>query len=173
VALATVISDVAALLENVAPIVVGKKELGTDSVPPRYVWVRLGVAPSNRKATAGSLQEDAYENAVHCHGMTEADAEAMRVALVQAVRVALRGRNYKETRSFWVEDEDSLQGFVLVVSLTVYLQMTAVTLPEAPAGPPAEAVTPNVPGEVQVEDVETDSSGAAPGDGELQGGETP
>lgn len=172
-ALAAVITAVRSSLAHVAPLVEGKKKLGDDDAPPRYTWVRIGVAPSKRKALAGSLQEDAYENAVHCYAKTEADAEAMRAALIRAVRTAVLGRNYLETRSFWVEDEDSLQGVVLVVSLTIYQQMIDVTLPADPAGAPAEAVTPNVPGEVQLEDVEIDGSGAVPGDGELQGAETP
>lgn len=174
-ALAEIIDGIAAELANVAPMVRDAKELARFTTPPRYVWVRLAVAPSTRKhSNAGSIQEDAYENAVHCEAKTEADAEAMRRALIQATRTATKGGNYKEGRSQWVEPDDVQNGaFALVVPLTIYTQMPFVRLPVAPTQqPPAQTVVPDTPIEVQVTEVEIDATGAIAGDQELQGGET-
>lgn len=170
----TVINAVKARLANVAPFAIGKAEIARNVDPPRFVWLRLGISPSTRKPTAGGLQEDAYENEVHCEAKSAADAEAMRDALIQAVRLEMKGANYRTARSTWDEPDDAKNGIIaLVVPLTLFVQMPRVNLPEVASGPPATSVTPNVPGEVQLTDVEIDGSGATTGDGELQGGETP
>lgn len=174
-ALAEIIDGIAAQLTNVAPMVRSAKELSRFTTLPRYVWVRISVAPSTRRhSNAGSIQEDAYENEVHVEAKSEADAEAMRRALIQAVRAVTKGGNYKEGRSEWGEPDDVQNGaFKLVVPLTIYAQMPFVKLPTTPTpNPPAQTVVPNTPAEVQVTEVEIDPTGAVAGDGELQGGET-
>lgn len=169
-ALATKIDAIGTLLAGVAPMQVGVAEVARNDRRARYIWVRLGVGPSNRKSNGGSMQEDAYTNQVRCEANSEADCEAMRVGLVQAVRSVSKGRNYLIGNAQWDEPDDaSNDRFVLVVPVTLLVQVPFQSLGTATT--PASAVTPNVPGEVTVEDVEIDPSGAAAGDAELQGGE--
>lgn len=175
-ALAEIVDGIAAQLVHVAPMVKSAKELARFTTLPRYVWVRTAVAPSTRKhSDAGSLQEDAYENAIHCEAKSEADAEAMRRALIQAARLVVKGGNYREGRSEWIEPDDVQNGtFALVVPMTIFVQLPKATLPASPVpgGTPNTVVTTDKPAEVQVDTVEIDPSGAVSGDGELQGGET-
>jgi hypothetical protein len=171
-ALADIIDAVAAQLAGVAPMARNAKELARFTKLPRYVWVRLSVSPAARRHShAGSLQEDAYENDVHCEATTEADCEAMRRALIQVVRTVTKGGNYKEGKSEWTEPSDAQNGaFKLVVPIIVFEQLLMAKV--KPAAAPASAVTDAKPSEVTIESVEIDPSGAVAGDAELQGGES-
>jgi hypothetical protein len=172
-ALGDIIDAIADELAHVAPMARNAKELARFTKLPRYIVVRLSVGPSARRhSRAGSLQEDAYENQIHCEAASEADCEAMRRALIQAARHVMKGGNYKEGKSEWVEPDDAQSGvYKLVVPLTIYEQLPFATLPAQPSGVPAVAVKDAKSGEVTIEDVEIDPSGAVAGDNELQGGE--
>ena len=168
------ITTVAAALVGIAQLKEGRSHLSDLDDTPRYVWCRTMITPSNRKADAGSLQEDRYDNEVHCWGASYDDVDRMRQALVQAVRSAVGGRNYVEVRSTFSDDATSERGFLLVVQLAIFKQMKratiATTVPQVLA--PSTTVTDTTATEVTIETVEFDTAGAASGDGLLQALET-
>lgn len=169
------LDELAAKLSGVAPSVFGKAAIAQAGKPPRIAWVRLGGAPSGRKAFGGSIVEYGFEVEVHLWGKTDEDLERMHQALIQALRIVLLGRNFKEGRASYKEDQPSTNGQVLVVPVTIYLQVSRAELPDegSAVGDPSTTVSDDVPGEVLLEDIELDPDGAVAGDGELQGGESP
>lgn len=174
-------------LQFVAPTVRGDSAKYAIAAPPRYNWRASGVdIITDRTAVADGYADeyfigvDGYEASVDCWGATEDDCVAMRIALINAIRDTVKGRNYKIGKSDFDEPNAVEElGFHLLVPVTVYLLCPEVDVATVAAAAPADGQFPNASAQVTASkdgqaDLETfgfDTTGALPTDGTIVAGE--
>lgn len=139
------ISDaVNALLPAGTAVFTGEENLSAQGAPPRVVWVptqdafgpatQRGSKPSDPRA----LLTCRAGMDIHCWAESFAAAQALRDALVLALRTAI-GVNYQITGGRWLGQEWTALGRVYVLSLTIDIPITDAT--PALASPPISVPT--------------------------------
>lgn len=156
-------------LAPVAPLAVGRKSKGTNVDLP-FILLHLGrdtfsgVKGPGAAANPRALHASALGVEFHCWGIDYANADALKNAVITALRQTVSGANYALDSGEWVDGENIERGVVYVLSARILMAVPLVNLTNPPtyATQATTTITSIVP----------DPTGIVQGDGKLDWGET-
>lgn len=170
--LSTVLARIQTLLDPVAKSLNGEPQAARNDSPPRYLWIRRGftvVSPTSLGRSPHLHGDLLYELEVRCWGSDDDETDRLQLALVEAIRRDVLGRNYQIGRATWAGQHELTRGSQWVVPITLRLGMPSVRL-EAGA-PDDERTTTTLDQSGADGGVSINKPPGTPGDGELTPGD--
>ena len=174
----TLLTAISGRLTNVAPTTLTVRDLANGLVTPhRYVWEPTSIDDATtqrafRNQNPKLVGTDMFNFAVHCWAATYDDAQAMRLALRQALKEELGARgNFVFGSASWTWPEWAITGYVLSQNVGLLVASVEMVLPTSALDYPAQ-IAANEYDTVTITAVGNQPATSTAGDGILESGES-
>lgn len=161
------VTEMTTTLVNVAPVYVGKRNLGLNVAPPAYEILpareRYGTARVTGGGNPRMLHARELDVEIRSWGEDYAVTERLNACAITALRQVLSGINYRLDSAEWLDPQNEQYGAGLQLTVTLLLGLPQMDLATSDQNDIATAT---------ITSVDPDTSGAVQGDGILQCGET-